>query len=195
MHVCASGYADALKTLPPPIPLSCRHIYSNYSAALTPQVGPLVSWASDNGPKQSVPPTPLTPTPRRTAVGPARFSVVGATDAARGAPNRRLARACGGRTRAQLGRIHYPRMGHHWQPVSGAKARPRHNQPIVHSSSRLCAFSRQPYNLSRDGYVKANVGGTSLYRVNYPANMWAALRQSIAAQVRRLLCCGSRSST
>ena len=42
----------------------------------------------------------------------------------------------------------------------------------------------QPYDLARDGYVKANVGAASLYRVNYPTNVWAALGQGIAAQVR-----------
>ncbi len=41
----------------------------------------------------------------------------------------------------------------------------------------------QPYNVSRDGYIKANVNGTSFYRVNYPANVWAALHDGVSAQV------------
>lgn len=41
----------------------------------------------------------------------------------------------------------------------------------------------QPFNLTRDGFVKANVGGTSFYRVNYPPNVWAAFSTSITAQV------------
>ena len=41
----------------------------------------------------------------------------------------------------------------------------------------------QPFNLTRDGFVKANVGGTSFYRVNYPSNVWTAFSTSIAAQV------------
>lgn len=39
------------------------------------------------------------------------------------------------------------------------------------------------YNLTRDGYIKANINGTGYYRVNYPPSLWKALGAAAGQQL------------